>query len=467
MHNKISIAIVILLTLGVFGWLVHYGWVNRYGSPETYEITESEVLIVSYQAEDLTLKETDVFAGIWQNIPILKIALSHQITERPWPKSLTAAVQVQAFHNGKDIFFKMVWEDDHADAVELVDTFTDGCAVAVPIDAEAPIRSIMMGFSSPVNIWQWQANTDMQFWQNKTGIDDLDVDFVYPFEEEEIFSVTVQDLKSAVTDMVAQRAGSLTSKEKQIVQGRGLWRDGRWNVVFKRSLTTKDQDQDAQFSGAKQTVSFAVWDGDQDERGSRKSISEWVKLQIQSTQAAKKSVEQGVLDTAGRTIVNKASWLDKLASFSLISTAYGATGENGSAQVAQKPRVVNIVAKRFEYSPNRISLKKGELVTFRMESLDVTHGLYLDGYGINIKARPGLIGKATFVVDKPGRFTFRCSETCGEFHPYMIGFLEVTPNSRFNSFLLAIGIAFVLILGLVLCRSKQKNGVETNVGTEQ
>jgi cytochrome c oxidase subunit 2 len=102
-----------------------------------------------------------------------------------------------------------------------------------------------------------------------------------------------------------------------------------------------------------------------------------------------------------------------------------------------------------------------------MESLDVTHGLYLDGYGINIKARPGLIGKATFVADKPGRFSFRCSETCGEFHPYMIGFLEVTPNTRFNLFLWAIGIAFVLILGLVLCRSKQENGVETNVETER
>ena len=71
------------------------------------------------------------------------------------------------------------------------------------------------------------------------------------------------------------------------------------------------------------------------------------------------------------------------------------------------------------------------------------------------------------MADKSGRFSFRCSETCGEFHPYMIGFLEVTPNSRFNVFLWAIGIAFVLILGLVLCRGKQENGVETNVATEQ
>ncbi len=465
MNNKITIAIIIMLTLGIFAWLINYGWQNRYGSPDTYEVIAPEVLTVGYYAEDLTLKETDVFAQIWQNIPILKIVLSHQTTERPWPKGLTPVVGVQAFHNGKDIYFKMTWEDDHPDTVASVDTFVDGCAVAVPIDADAPIRSIMMGFSSPINIWQWQANKDMQYWQGKTGIEDVDVDFVYPFEDEEIFSVSVPELKSAVTDLVAQRAGSLTRKDDQMVQGRGLWRDGSWNVVFKRSLTTNDQQQDCQFSGPKLSVSFAVWDGDQNERGSRKSISEWVNLQIQSP-SSKKSADEQALGNTSNIEIYKTSWLEKLCSFSLVSKAYGVTEENEPARAAQKPRVIDIVAKRFEYTPNRISLKKGELVTFRMESLDVTHGLYLDGYGINIKARPGLIGKATFVVDKTGRFTFRCSETCGEFHPYMIGFLEVTPNSRFNLFLGSMGIAFVLILGLVLCRSKQKNGVETNVGTE-
>ena len=371
---------------------------------------------------------------------------------------------VQAFHNEKDIFFKMTWEDDHADMAALEDSFVDGCAIATPIDPDAPTRSIMMGFSSPVNIWQWQANKDMQFWEGKTGLEEAYADFVYPFEEKEIFSVSMPELKSAVTELLSQRAGSITPKDKQIVQGRGFWRDGSWNVVFKRSLTTEDLEQDSQFSASKQSVSFAVWDGDQNDRGSRKSISEWVNLQIQSPEA-KKPAEEQALNNSGNIELYKKSWVAKLSSFSFIRTAHAAASQDHPVETAKEPRVINIVAKRFEYVPNRVSLKKGELVTFRMESLDVTHGLYLDGYGINIKARPGLIGKATFVVDKPGRFTFRCSETCGEFHPYMIGFLEVTPNSRFNTFICAIGIAFVIILGLVLCKGKKKNGVETNVGT--
>jgi cytochrome c oxidase subunit 2 len=91
--------------------------------------------------------------------------------------------------------------------------------------------------------------------------------------------------------------------------------------------------------------------------------------------------------------------------------------------------------------------------------LDVTHGLYLDGYGIDIKARPGMVGKATFTADKPGRFTFRCSETCGEFHPYMVGFLEVTPNSRFTLFAAATGIAFLVILSVTLLGGRQERGL--------
>ncbi|MBW8042621.1 MAG: hypothetical protein FVQ85_21860, partial [Planctomycetes bacterium] len=304
MNNKISVTIVILIAAGLFVWLASYGWINRYGSSETYEIVEPGVLAVNFHAEDLALKEADVFAEVWQNTPVLKVLLNHQITERPWPKSSTPSVDVQAFHNGKDIYFKMTWEDDHADKTALVDSFVDGCAVAAPIDTDAPPRSIMMGFSSPVNLWQWQANKDMQYWQGKTGAEQTYADFVYPFEKEEIFTVSIPELNSAVSDLLAQRAGSVTRKDDQIVQGRGIWRDGSWNVVFKRSLTTEDKENDCQFSETKQSVSFAVWDGDQDDRGSRKSISEWVDLQIQPPQS-KKPAEQKTSDVASNVDAHK------------------------------------------------------------------------------------------------------------------------------------------------------------------
>jgi cytochrome c oxidase subunit 2 len=235
-------------------------------------------------------------------------------------------------------------------------------------------------------------------------------------------------------------------------------------VIFKRSLKTDNSPQDSQFPWGKHSASFAVWDGSQSDRGSRKSLSAWVNLQIESPKP-KKTVGAQVISKNSNTYVHKTSWLEKLGAFSLLSTANGATSE--SIEVEKEPRIIDIIAKRFEYTPNRISVQKGELVTIRMESLDVTHGLYLDGYGINIKARPGLIGKATFVADKPGRFSFRCSETCGEFHPYMIGFFDVSPNNRFNLFVWVIGITFMIMLGFVLLKGKQEKGVETNVAAEQ
>ena len=464
MSNKVIIAIIILISLGIFTWLVDFGWQNRYGSPETYQQSVPETLTASYQEEDLDLKEDDVAAvPIWQKIPVVELSLNPQITEKPWPKGFVSAVKVQAFHNGKDIFFKMTWEDDQANTVVSVDAFTDGCAVAVPLDAEAPIRSIMMGFSSPVNIWHWKAEKDIQFWQGKTNLQTVSSDFTYPFENQEILSVSIPELKSAVTDLLAQRAGSLTRKENQIVQGRGVWQNGAWIVVFKRSLITDNSQQDCQFPAGKYSVSFAVWDGDQSDRGSRKSISSWVNLQIEPPNSAGTQVK----DAYSNIHSYKTSWFEKIGALSLLSTAYGAASESQTVKSEKEPRVVNVIARRFEYTPNRISVQKGELITIRMESLDVTHGLYLDGYGIDIKARPGLVGKATFVADKPGRFSFRCSETCGEFHPYMIGFFEVTPNNRFFLFICAISITFAIMLGLVLLKGKQEKGVESNVGTER
>ncbi len=467
MNNKIIVAIIILISLAIFAWLVDYGWKNRYGSPETYQESLPKTLTVNYQDEDLTLKENDVFTvPIWQKIPVVELELSHQITEKPWPKGLIPAVKVQAFHNGKDIYFKMTWEDDQADTTVSVDAFTDGCAVAVPLDAEAPLRSIMMGFSSPVNIWHWKAEKDIQYWQGETNLQTVPSDFTYPFESEEILSVSVPELESAVTDLLAQRAGSLTRKDNQIVQGRGAWHNGTWSVLFRRSLKTDNSQQDCQFPWGKHSVSFAVWDGSQNDRGSRKSLSDWVNLQIESPKP-KKSVDAQVKGNNSNTQVHKTSWIEKLGAFSLLNTAHGKALESQPIEVETEPRIIDIIAKRFEYTPNRVSVQKGELVTLRMESLDVTHGLYLDGYGIDIKARPGLIGKATFVADKTGRFSFRCSETCGEFHPYMIGFFDVSPNNRFNLFVWLIGITFMIMLGLVLLKGKQEKGVETNVGTEQ
>lgn len=118
-----------------------------------------------------------------------------------------------------------------------------------------------------------------------------------------------------------------------------------------------------------------------------------------------------------------------------------------------------IKAKKFSYTPHIIKVNKGDLVKIRLLSEDVTHGLFIDGYGLNTSAHPGEEGYLEFVANKQGRFSFRCSVTCGEFHPYMIGYLIVEPNLRFYLYVL---LAIVSGLGGLLIISKKKR--QTNNG---
>jgi hypothetical protein len=280
--NRITLALIGLISVGVFGTLVHYGWTHRYGSPQTYEIQEPGVLAVPFQPRPLQLDSSDPDDDVWRDLPGMEVRLMPQMSQQPWTTGLTPVVRVQAFHDGNDIYFRLVWQDDAPNRALSVDGFADGCAVAVPIDTAAPVRSIMMGFSSPVNVWHWQAHKEAQARQEAQTSQVAPPDYVYPFEDQETLPVSGMPAGGAVTDLLAQRAGSLTPKSRQIVQGQAHWGGGTWAVVLKRSLRTEDTEQDSQFGWGRCPASFAVWDGDQGDRGSRKSMSDWVILDIQA-----------------------------------------------------------------------------------------------------------------------------------------------------------------------------------------
>ncbi|MEK7449037.1 MAG: cupredoxin domain-containing protein [Planctomycetota bacterium] len=120
-----------------------------------------------------------------------------------------------------------------------------------------------------------------------------------------------------------------------------------------------------------------------------------------------------------------------------------------------------IKAKKFEYSPNVIKVNKGDTVRLRLISQDVHHGFYLDGYEIKTSAHPGQEGSLKFVADKNGKFVFRCSVTCGEFHPYMVGYLVVEPNVTFRNFVyIIIGLGGLLFLIIVFKTSNHAPKIE-------
>ena len=86
---------------------------------------------------------------------------------------------------------------------------------------------------------------------------------------------------------------------------------------------------------------------------------------------------------------------------------------------AATPRVVEITAKRFGFTPNQITLKKGETVTLRLSSEDVTHGFFMRALKIDEVVDPGKPTDITITPQTAGTFTTICDHFCGANHGNM------------------------------------------------
>ncbi len=89
-------------------------------------------------------------------------------------------------------------------------------------------------------------------------------------------------------------------------------------------------------------------------------------------------------------------------------------------------RVIHITAKKFEFSPDSITLKKGEPVVFEISSEDRKHGFSLRAIGVRSDVLPGRVSRIRFTPDKTGKFTFSCDVFCGDGHEEMTGTVVVT-----------------------------------------
>jgi len=96
------------------------------------------------------------------------------------------------------------------------------------------------------------------------------------------------------------------------------------------------------------------------------------------------------------------------------------------ANAVPAERVIRITAKKFEFSPDSITLKKGEPVVFEISSGDSKHGFSLHAFGVRSDVLPGKVSRIRFTPDKTGKFTFSCDVFCGDGHEEMTGTVIVT-----------------------------------------
>lgn len=93
---------------------------------------------------------------------------------------------------------------------------------------------------------------------------------------------------------------------------------------------------------------------------------------------------------------------------------------------AESEQVIKITAKKFEYSPKEITVKKGVPVVLEFTSLDRLHGFNCPGLKIRTDITPGKVNTLRFVPDKVGAFPFHCDNFCGSGHEGMGGTITVT-----------------------------------------
>ncbi len=85
----------------------------------------------------------------------------------------------------------------------------------------------------------------------------------------------------------------------------------------------------------------------------------------------------------------------------------------------EEPRAIVITAKRFEFVPSTITLKKGETVKLFVTSEDVTHGFFLRPLKIDTDLIPGETQQITVTPQSAGTFTAICHHFCGSGHGNM------------------------------------------------
>jgi len=116
-----------------------------------------------------------------------------------------------------------------------------------------------------------------------------------------------------------------------------------------------------------------------------------------------------------------------------------------TSQAAQEVQVIEMTAKKYEYSPSPLRVKRGAKVQLRITALDRTHGfkINLSPDGSDKKSDLGLIFNSNnddcfklekgvptvveFVARTPGTYSFHCCNRCGIGHGGMKGQIVVEP----------------------------------------
>jgi len=257
-----------------------------------------EIIIISTSAvpEDPSDKA-------WQAVPeyTAKLLLQDLVDPRLMEPS-TQEVRVRAITDGKEVAFRLQWNDPTKDDLPGPTGFCDACAVQLPAKIEPTVPPPQMGeLGRQVEIvyWNaaWQATVDGRGDSIKDIYPNAAVDH-YPFQakplEEDPNTQHAMALryaparalgnqmagprKTPVQDLIAEGPGTLTPVKTGGSHGRGQRIQDNWAVVLIRHLPA------GLGESAGSQIALAVWEGSHSEAGARKMRTGWIPLKLEKKQ---------------------------------------------------------------------------------------------------------------------------------------------------------------------------------------
>ncbi|HVI50522.1 MAG TPA: Sec-dependent nitrous-oxide reductase [Candidatus Sulfotelmatobacter sp.] len=106
----------------------------------------------------------------------------------------------------------------------------------------------------------------------------------------------------------------------------------------------------------------------------------------------------------------------------------------GSERIDRTPGKVEVFGTviRSHYTPEIVEAEEGDTVTFHWTNTeraeDETHGFAISGHNMNLSLEPGKTASATVKLDRPGVYSYYCTEFCSALHLEMEGYLLVRPK---------------------------------------
>jgi hypothetical protein len=138
-------------------------------------------------------------------------------------------------------------------------------------------------------------------------------------------------------------------------------------------------------------------------------------------------------------------WLVALVILIMMSLPGASSAEVGSV------REIVLRARAYEYTPRTIQVQRGQRVKLTLIAEDVTHGLILESYDIEMESAPRQDPPPSveFIADKGGKFHFRCTTVCGPLHPFMVGEFVVEPYNKLPiAWGMTLAVAVVAVAGV-------------------